>query len=301
MAIQTVAVTGGSGRIGSAVIQQFNDHGYATVNLNRGKKRQRVIEDTSEGADHYCRTQMLDPGKVYGALGKYDVDAVVHLATIPNPLNNVGYETYQSNVMSTYFILEAAMELEIESVCVPSSINVMGSAFQEEKMDVQYLPVDEDHPVTPRDPYALSKHAIEITADGFGRLNSPPHSISSIRYPWVAIDEELRQVIADADRSLDTLTSGDADFARDDLFSYIHVDDAAEFACRAIEADFDGHERFWVVADDTTAKVPTQQLVETCYPEAEHRVSFNENEKLVDTSKAQERTGWRPQYSWRDL
>ena len=244
---------------------------------------------------------MLDPGKVYGALGKYDVDAVVHLATIPNPLNNVGYKTYQSNVMSTYFVLEAAMELELESVCVPSSINVMGSAFQEEEMDVKYLPVDEEHPVTPRDPYALSKHAIEITADGFGRLDKPPHTISSIRYPWVATEEELRKMIANADRSLNVVTDGNLDFARDDLFSYLHVEDAATFARQAIEADFSGHERFWVVADDTTAKIPSKQLVETCYPETEQKITFENYDSLIDISKATTMTGWRPNCSWRDL
>lgn len=84
--------------------------------------------------------------------------------------------------MSAYHVLEAAADLGLESVVLPSSINVMGAVFQEAPTDVRYLPVDEDHPLTPRDPYALGKQTTEAIGDGFGRRPAGP-TISSVRYP----------------------------------------------------------------------------------------------------------------------
>lgn len=296
--INTVAVTGGNGRIGGAIIEEFNDHGYRTANLNRGKARQRVVED-QDGADEYIQTQMLDPGNVYGALSRSDADAVVHMASIPNPLTNVGYETYESNVMGTYHILEAASDLGLEAAVVPSSVNVVGGPFQDPPMGVSYLPVDEQHPITPRDPYATSKHAIEVTAESFGRRAGPLDRIASLRYPWVATSAELRSTFVEGDRSLTAVRSESASFARDQLFSYLHVDDAARVARAAIEEEYTGHERFWAVAADTTADVPTSELVRECYPDVPVELNFDGYESLVSTAKARRMLGWQPTYSWR--
>jgi nucleoside-diphosphate-sugar epimerase len=298
MTVDRVAVTGGNGRIGGAIIEELNEHGYWTVNLNRGKRQTRVVEDDAGGADAYVQTQMLDPGNVYGAVAESDVDAIVHMASIPNPTTNVGYETYESNVMSTYHVLETAAELGLEAAVVPSSVNVMGSLFQETPMEVEYLPVDEVHPVTPRDPYAMSKHNIEVTADAFGRRQGSPSRIASLRYPWVATGDELRETFVEGDRSLAAVGEDSARFTRDTLFTYLHVDDAARVARLALEAEFEGHERFWAVADDTTSSAPTADLIQEYYPEADVRHGFENREALVTTAKASELLGWEPTVTW---
>jgi len=298
MAIDTVAVTGGNGRIGGAIIRELNNHDYRTVNLNRGKARQRVVED-NDGADEYIQTEMLDPGNVYGALAKSDADAVIHMASIPNPLTNVGYETYESNVMSTYHVLEAADELELEAAVVPSSVNVIGGPFQDAPMELSYLPVDESHPVTPRDPYAASKHAIEVTADAFGRRDGPPYRIASLRYPWVATTTELQTTFVEGNRSLAAVSSESAKFARDQLFSYIHIDDAASVALAAIEGEYTGHESFWAIADDTTADVPTPELIRECYPDVSVESDLEGYDALISTAKARRMLDWEPTRSWR--
>jgi nucleoside-diphosphate-sugar epimerase len=292
MTIETVAVTGGNGKIGEAILENLNDHDYRTVNVARGKRREEV-------SDEYRTTDLLDAGKVYGSLAASNTDAVIHMGTIPAPTSHPGYITYESNVMSSYHVLEAATGLGLESVCLASSINAMGSVYQDEPMEVFYLPVDEDHPLTPRDPYALGKHAIEITADGFGRLNEAPHTVSTLRYPWVATGTELAESFAATDRSLPGLEDAWHHTTRDTLFSYIHIEDAADIARLAIEADYEGHERFWAVAPDTTTDVHSERLAEEYYPEAELREPLDEREALIDISKARELLGWNPERTWR--
>lgn len=288
--MDTIAVTGGNGRLGGAIIEELDERGYHTVNVSRGERREDV-------ADAYRRTDLLDPGEVYGSLAASDADAVVHMGTIPAPTGNPGYVTFESNAMSSYHVLEAATELGLDAACLASSVNVLGAAYQDAPTEVRYLPVDEDHPVTPRDPYALGKHSTEVTCDGFGRLPDTP-CITSLRYPWVATGAELRSGFTESDRSFDAI---DAEDARDNLFTYVHVADAARIARLAIEAEFDGHETFWAVADDTTVEAPSAELARRFYADADRRSELVGHESLVSIDKARRLLDWEPERSWRSL
>ena len=290
--IERVAVTGGNGTIGEAILREFADHGYHTIDVARGKQREDV-------SDEYRTTDLLDAGEVYGAFAASEPDAVVHMGTIPSPRNHAGHTTFESNAMSAYHVLEAATALDCEAVVLPSSINVMGADFQEAETDVRYLPVDEDHPLTPRDPYALGKHTTESLGEGFARRPDTPQ-IVSLRYPWVTTSERLREAYAESDRSVDGIRESDWS-GRSTLFSYLHLDDAASIARLAVEADVDGHEAVWAVAADTNADVPSTRLVEEFFPEAEVREDFDGHESLISIEKARDLLGWKPERSWREL
>ena len=294
MTLDTIAVTGGNGKIGEAILEHLSDHGYETVNVARGKRRE-------EASDRYVTTDLLDAGETYGALAKYDADAIIHMGTIPNPYRNADHRVYESNVLSAIHVLEAADGLGLESVVLPSSINAIGSEHQERPAAVEYLPVDEAHPRTPDDSYGIAKHAMEVTADGYGRRPSTDLTIASLRYPWVTTDDEMREYFREADRSLDALDDVHPATGREVLFSYLAVPDATTIARKAVEAEFDGHEAFWAVASDTTADAPTADVVEAFYPNAEVRTTFDGTEGIVDLSKAEELLGWTPAHSWREL
>jgi nucleoside-diphosphate-sugar epimerase len=289
----TVAVTGGNGKVGRALLREFGHHGYETVNVARGKRRE-------EQSDVYVTTDLLDAGEVYGAFATANVDAVVHAGTIPRPDTHPGFRVYESNTLSAVNVLEASEALGLESCCLVSSINAMGAEHQRRPAQVEYLPIDESHPRTPDDSYGIAKHAMEVTADGFGRRPDSNLTISTLRYPWVPDEEELIESFAEADRSMDALPDDDPWSGRDVMFAYIHIDDAAAVARAAVEADYDGHESFWAVAADTTAAVPTADLVTEFFPDAEVRGDFDGYESLFDRSKAERLLGWTPERSWRD-
>ncbi|WP_436936468.1 NAD-dependent epimerase/dehydratase family protein [Halovenus marina] len=294
MSVSKVAVTGGNGKIGSAILNHLADAGYETVNIARGSRREEV-------SDEYITTNLLDAGETYGAIAKTDIDAVIHMGTIPHPNSDPDFRVYESNVMSAAHVIEAGDALDLEAICLPSSINAIGSEHQERNAKIQYLPVDEAHDRTPDDSYGIAKHAMEVTADGIARRPSADLTISSIRYPWVPNDDEVREMFADADRSLAALPEAHTGTTRDVLFSYLHIDDAASIARRAIEADHDGHEVFWAVAADTTAAVPTRTLIDEYFPNVEVREELTGTTSLIDISKAKRMLGWEPQRSWRDI
>ncbi|WP_101295300.1 NAD-dependent epimerase/dehydratase family protein [Halegenticoccus soli] len=293
--IEAVAVTGGNGEIGRAVLRHFADRGYRTVNLSRGARREEV-------ADAYLRTDLLDAGEVYGSLAKSGADAVVHLGTLPRPDESPGHVTFESNAMTTYHVLEAAQHLGVGSVCLASSLSALGAGFDPDPVRVEYLPVDESHPLTPRDPYALGKRVLEVTAEGIARRNDGPRTVSALRFPLVVDDEAARRTFADADRSLAGIEeAGFYRVARNTLFAYLHVEDAAALVSRAVEADFRGYEVFWAAAPDTTADAPSAELAREAYPGVAVRRELDGYESLVSAEKARARLGWEPTRSWRDL
>jgi nucleoside-diphosphate-sugar epimerase len=294
MTIETIAVTGGNGKIGEAILDHLSDYNYETVNVARGKQREDI-------SDRYVTTDLLDAGETYGALAKYDADAVIHMGTIPNPYSNPDFRVYESNVLSAAHVLEAADALGMEAVCLASSINALGSEHQERPADVRYIPVNESHPRTPDDSYGIAKHAMEVTADGFGRRPSCDLTISSLRYPWVTTDAEMREAFVETDRSLDVLCDVHPATGRNVLFSYLAMADAASIARKAVEAGFEGHEAFWAVAGDTTADTPTKALIEEFYPDTTVRDAPEGHKTLFDLSKAKSLLGWEPTRTWREL
>ncbi|WP_089822292.1 NAD-dependent epimerase/dehydratase family protein [Halogranum amylolyticum] len=292
----TVAVTGGNGQVGRGVLRELADHGYRTVNLSRSSRREDV-------ADGYRRTDLLDAGEVYGSLAACDADAVVHLGMVPNPEGSPGHVTFESNVMTTYHVLEACQHLDVDSVAVASSMSALGAGYDPDPVRLDYLPVDEEHPSDPRDPYALGKRVLEVTAEGVGRRNDGP-TVSTLRFPIVVDDEWISETLVDSDRSLDTIREAPYYHSvRNTLFAYVHLADLAALFRRCLETDFEGHETFWAAAPDTTVDLPTADLVAAEYPDVDVRVEtggFDGHESLVDTTKARELLGWEAERSWRD-
>jgi nucleoside-diphosphate-sugar epimerase len=290
--MDTVAVTGGNGQLGSALLADLAERGYRTVNLSRGARRESV-------ADRYLRTDLLDPGEVYGSLARADPDAVAHFGAIPRPDESPGHVTFRSNAQTPYHVLEAAEALGVETVVLASSLSAMGAGFEDE-VTVEYLPVDESHPLTPSNPYGIGKQVGEVVADGFGRRDGPPTTVVSLRFATVMDDAELRTVFAEADRTPEGVReAGFFEKARKTLFAYLRVEDAVSLAVRALSADFAGHEVFFGAARDTTVDAPSEELA-TRY-DAEIRDDLTGYESLIDTAKAEETLGWRTERSWRDF
>jgi len=292
----TVIVTGGNGRIGRRLLEHLNEHDYRTVNLSRGKRD----EDHS---DTYRTTDLLDAGEVYGSLAKSDADAVVHLGMLPTPDRTPGFRTYESNVVSTYHVLEAAGELGVETVALASSFSAIGGGFEPDPITVDYLPLDEDHRLTPSNPYGMGKQALEIAADGFARRpDDSPQTITSLRFPWVVDEAMAREAFVESDQTLSGLRNSENFHAqRNTLFTYVLMSDTVDLIRRTVEADFEGHERVWVSAPDTCADAPTRDLVDELYPDAGVRADLDGHAALVDTSKAERLFGWTPERSWREL
>ena len=275
-----VVVTGGSGKAGSYIIPELLEHGHDVVSM-----------DTVAGSvdTPFMRADVTDYGQTLSVLR--GADWVVHMAAIPSPVHDPPEVVFSTNVVSTWNVLQAAEVLGIEKLVLASSVNAVGLVFSSETVPPLYLPVDEEHPTRAEDSYSLSKLVGEEIADGFCRKT--PMQIASFRFHGLRRDDELKELRASPEA--DPMPGAKS------FWGYLRLTDAAR-ACRmALEADWKGHEAFFLNASDTSIGVPTEEAAATAYPGVPFKKPMPGFQAAIDCSKAKELFGWESTGSWRDM
>jgi hypothetical protein len=90
------------------------------------------------------------------------VDCVVHLAALDFGTHSASQDYMHVNVLGTWNVLEACAVAGVRQVVVCSSIAAVGLDELRSDWTPQTLPVTEEHPVQPTDPYSVSKYIMEI-------------------------------------------------------------------------------------------------------------------------------------------
>lgn len=274
--MSTIAVTGGSGKLGSRLIRELQRLGHKVVSL-----------DTVRSANLPCeqiKVNLNDFGEVAAAL--HGADAVIHLAAIPAPKFQTFPVIFANNVVSTYNVLEAASILGIRKAVLGSSESSYGFAWAPEPFSPDYVPVDENHPQQPQECYGLSKVVNEVTAEMFDRRNGM--QVISLRFSTIMTSEEYERVPVDRPERF-----------KQTLWSYIDIRDAVSACVAALEAEDRGAISLNITSDDTLSEWETERLLETFYPDVtERRSAFPGREAVVSNRQAKEVLGWEPLHSW---
>jgi nucleoside-diphosphate-sugar epimerase len=193
------------------------------------------------------------------------------------------------NSLGTFNVLEAAKMLGIKRVVNISSSSALGVAWATHPVALQYLPVDEDHPLIPQDAYGLSKLVGEEICKSFHRLTGG--DAVSLRYP----------VIWDAYREPDLLERIAADDAssQNTMWSYIHVDDAARSCRLALEKQGLGAEAFYVSAPETFDRRPSAEIARKHFPQlGEIRGDEQGHWSFLDSARAEQILGFKAEHRW---
>jgi len=279
-----VLVTGGSGKLGRAVLRDLVAHGYEVLNIDQ----QRLD-------DPICPSVMInltDFGQVASAiLGGIDekggpFDAVVHLAAIPAPGMAANAATFANNVPTTYNVFESCRLAGIRNVVFASSETVLGLPFD---TPPPYAPLDEEYYPRPQSAYSLGKLLDETMAAQFCRWD-PELRMVGLRFSNVMYPEEYQRFPAfDADP-----------MARKwNLWGYIDARDGAQAVRRAIEAEFKGFEAFIIANADTVMSRSNASLLAAVFPDVPQRGDIGTHTTLLSIEKARRMLGYAPQYSWR--
>ncbi|MEA2512062.1 MAG: hypothetical protein QOJ59_1549 [Thermomicrobiales bacterium] len=278
-----VLVTGGTGRVGQAVVRDLLEHGYEVVSADQR-------QPASRATDHrFVETDLGDVGQVAGALS--GCEAVIHLGAIPSPYGHADEVVFVNNVQATFATLQAASLLGVRKAVIASSISALGTAWAVEPFAPLYAPVDEAHPLIVKDAYGLSKEVDERTGEMFNRRTGM--QVVALRFHWVAMQEEAKERAAQlaGDPGIDNWWRL--------LWGYVDVRDAAT-ACRlGIEADGLGFEPFNVVAADSLSETPTEELIRAHAPTVEIREPIAGTTSAFEIEKARRLLGWSPVHSWR--
>lgn len=247
---RTVLVTGGLGYIGSHTCVALVQAGYRPVIVdNLGNAKATVFERLRELAPAdivFHRADVRDAAALGAILAREQVQAVLHFAgckavgeSVEKPLMY-----YENNVGGTIALLQAMAQHGVHHMVFSSSATVYG--------EPERLPLAEDHPLRPVNPYAKNKLMVEhILADcaaadaGFhyaalryfnpigahssGRIGEDPRGVPNNLLPYVA------QVAVGRRPSLRVWGR---DYATPDgtgVRDYIHVMDLAEGHVAALE------------------------------------------------------------------
>jgi nucleoside-diphosphate-sugar epimerase len=280
-------VTGARGKVGRATVAALMEAGH---DVRATDLTPPVFERHEEGEPDYVQADLTDAGDAFAVVR--GAEAVVHAAAIPEPTQNPPHVVFHNNLMATFNALEAAIRFGVTRFVNISSETVPGFFFPERPFLPDYVPVDEEHPIRPQDPYATAKHFGELLMDAAVRRSDI--RCISIRPCWVQHEGNYEGNLGPQVR--------DASVLSPNFWSYIDVYDLADAIVLATQSDLPGHEVFYIASPDNVGGRPFEKIVREYYGDAvEIREPLpREDASGISTAKAERMLGYSPKRSWRD-
>ncbi len=164
-------ITGGAGFIGSHIVDRLSaenkvivlDNLFTGVMSNLEKSKDRIT---------FIKGDVRGKALVMDVVAK--VDIIFHLAANVGNIRSIEDPHFDMdvNIRGTLNLLEACRNSNIERLVYTSSAAIFGEA--------KYLPIDEEHPLHPESPYAVSKLAAEKYCFAFHKVHGVP--TTALRY-----------------------------------------------------------------------------------------------------------------------
>jgi nucleoside-diphosphate-sugar epimerase len=247
------------------------------------------FERADPEAPRYVQADLTDAGETFAVLR--GADAVVHCAAIPEPTGNAAHVVFRTNMMMTFNAIEAAVRWGAVRFVNVSSETAPGFFFAERPFSPDYLPVDEEHPLRPQDPYALSKVFGEQLMDAAVRRSDI--RATTIRPCWVQWEGTIEWNLGPQVRDRHVKTAN--------IHSYIDVYDLADALVLAVASDLPGHEVFYIASPDNVGNHDFVQLVRDVYElDVPIRPLSRPDASGISSAKAERLLGFAPTRTWRD-
>lgn len=275
-----IAVTGGSGRVGAAVVRELVDRGHSVVNLD--------LRQAQEPIARFVYLDLRQREILQPVLEQMDV--VIHLGELPGVNGRSHQEVYTTNTAIGAAVLQTAADLKLRRVIYTSTCQVYGT-WGGANLPPVTLPMDESHPLRPQNGYALSK----VANEAFSRLMSEQTGlrVSAFRLPWVFLDVEPDRIY----RWLSRPRRGPSL----EMGTYVHTSDVARAYVAAIEADLDGWRVYHLSADDVALSSPLPTMLRDLLPEYPPLpADWGDFASPLITARARDELGWVPQWSIRE-
>lgn len=281
-----VLLTGALGKVGRAASEALLAAGHDVTGVDVARPS---FERAEPGDATYVQADLTGAGDAFAVVRGHDV--VVHAAAIPEPTRNPAHTVFSNNLMSTFNVLEAAVRWGLPRFVNISSETVPGFFFPERDFEPDYVPVDEEHPVRPQDPYALAKHFGEQLMDAAVRRSDI--RCTTLRPSWVMTADNYARNLGPMLRDSTELSPS--------LWSYIDAQDLADAIVLAVQSELPGHEVFYIASPDNVGGRDFAEAVREHYGDRiELRDLARPDASGISCAKAQRLLGWRPTRGWRD-
>ena len=146
-----ILIVGGAGYIGSHVNKVLNERGYETIildNLSYGH------EETVKWGT-LCKCDLANINEVDDIFTKYDINAVMHFSSFIDVGESVRNpeKYYNNNVVNTMNLLNVMLKHDVKKFIFSSTCATYGIP--------QKIPLTENHPQNPINPYGWTKLMVE--------------------------------------------------------------------------------------------------------------------------------------------
>ena len=276
-----IVVTGAAGRLGRRVVQMMVDGGREVLATD-----QIAADDLPT---EFVRCDLGDARAVDDLLS--GAEAVVHMGAIPGPLRGEPRFIFENNVASTFNVMTSAAEQGLRRIVFSSSAFGMGWAHEGDAFVPLYLPLDEEHPMMPFEPYGLSKQV----GEDIGRMiaRNSDTTVVSLRFTNVALPEVQAEFPWPAPTPDSPLTLV--------MWAYADARDVAQAHVLALDADIEEYEAFMLAQPTSRFEEPTIDLVRSNFGDrVEIREGLEGTASVISTDKAERLLGWRPSHNWRE-
>jgi nucleoside-diphosphate-sugar epimerase len=237
---RTILVTGGSGFIGSYVLELLAERGDTAINFDirpPGPEAAWRLKSVA-GRIQFVEGTVADWSHVVAALRKYRPETIIHTAAITNPVLLSRQPSLALKVMveGTFNILEAARLFEIGRVVYYSSIGVLPA--------VQYQPIDVNHPVllATEGPGSSFYGAAKVSSEAFcwayrqsfglDFITLRPSAVYGFGMQWPLF---IKPMVENSVKGLPTRFEKGREFPRD----YTHAADVAQLTVKAVDIPAD--------------------------------------------------------------
>jgi dTDP-glucose 4,6-dehydratase len=297
-------VTGGCGFIPSNFIRHLLAHTrYEVVSLD-ALTYAGNLANLADIMDHerlsFVHGDIRDPGLVDDVVA--EVDVIVNAAAeshVEKSIAEGASEFVTTNVEGTQILLDAVRQAPVERFILISSSEVYGTAVSD--------PMDEEHPLNPRSPYAATKagadrlaYAYHVTYGLPIVIVRPFNNYGPYQHPEKVVPRFVTQALSDEPLTV----HGDGSASRD----WLYVDDDAEAIEAVIEADIDevaGEVLNVATGVDVSVAEIADLVLQSLGRPASRRIQVDDRPGQVDrhigsTAKAARLLGWRARTSFED-
>jgi UDP-glucose-4-epimerase GalE len=303
-----ILVTGGAGYIGSHAVRLFLARGHDVwVYDNLGMGHRGAVP-----ADRLIVGDLAEEARLDHALLEHRIEAVVHFAAFAFVGESVQQPAkyYRNNLGNTLTLLEALRRQQITRFVFSSTCATYGIP--------ERVPITEDLPQNPINPYGFTKLAIEhalrdyAAAYGWGCAAlryfnaagaSPDGTIGEDHDPETHLIPLVLQAVLG---QRPAITVFGTDYPTPDgtcIRDYVHVDDLAEAHLKALEALKPG--QFLAYNLGTGQGYSVRQVIELAEKVTGKRVPVELGPRragdppilVAGADKVQRELGWRPRYT----